>query len=84
MENNYGKYNIFRNLFFGNDTPLEANPIENEEYKKAWREIENIQESQGNNELLQKLIDNFYIADDERAFSSFLQGVELGRVLYSK
>ena len=86
MENNCRKYSIFRDLFFGSDTPLEAKPIKNEEYLKAWREIENIQnnlEKEHNSEVV-KLLYHFGTVEDERAFSSFLQGIEVGKALYSK
>jgi len=84
MKDNYSKYAFLRDLFFGADTPLEARPIENQDYKKAWREIENIQnnlEKDHNSEVV-KLLYHFGTIEDKRAFSSFVQGFEIGKMLY--
>lgn len=80
------KIKIFRNMFFGSNTPLEAKPIETDAYKNAWRDIEEIQNKleEENNKYIDKLLSCFGIADDERAFYSFIQGIEVGRLLYSK
>lgn len=78
------KEKILRNLFFGTDTPIESLPITNEKYIIAWRQIDILRDKLGDNEYIRELFKQFDCADDERAFNSFVQGVEVGKLLYSK
>lgn len=81
MKNNNDKIDFYKKLFFGTDTPIEAEPIKTTRYKLAWNNIELIQDKLKDNEYIGELIKQFEIADDERAFSSFVKGIEIGKLL---
>lgn len=77
------KEELLRNLFFGGDLPLEAKPIGGEKYLNAWKRIELLRDNMPDNEETKELFARFDQADDERAFYSFMYGIEIGRLLYS-
>jgi len=86
MKKEYSKNDVLRELFFGADTPMEALPITNEDYLSAWRRIEYIENEleKENNKYINELLCCFSTIEDERAFSAFTQGIEVGKTLYSK